>query len=112
VPAFVRILDRLIMSRTGTPRGPLLIGVGQSDSTGDGVMVTKDVQELAYTYCHRGVPVEFHIYKGLDHTQAGAPFLEQAQLFVTQRFEDLPVQNGCDEVRPGNSIAPVPVPAS
>ncbi len=53
-PVFVRILDHLVMSRTGTPQAPLFIGVGQSDSIGDGVMVDKDVQDLAYTYCHRG----------------------------------------------------------
>lgn len=112
VPVLVRVLDRLIMSRTGTPRAPLFIGVGLSDSVGDGVMVAKDVQELAYTYCHRGVPVELHVYKGLTHTGAGLPFLEQADAFLTQRFDDLPVQNGCTDIGPGDSIAPVPVPAS
>jgi Secretory lipase len=65
IPAYLDGLARgfgdLIMSRTGTPRGPLFIGNGLSDTIGDGVTVTKDVQELAYTYCHRGVPVEFHI---------------------------------------------------
>jgi hypothetical protein len=67
VPLFVGILDRLIMSRTGTPRAPLLIGNGISDSAGDGVMVAKDVQQLAYTYCRRDVPVEFHLYAGFSH---------------------------------------------
>ena len=111
VAVFARIFDHLIMSRTGTPRAPLFIGNGLSDSIGDGVMVTKDVQELAYTYCQRGVPVELHIYNGLDHQQAGLPFLDQAQVFLTQRFAHLPVHNGCAEIGPGNSITPVPVPA-
>jgi Secretory lipase len=111
VPTLVRILDHLIMSRTGTPRAPLFTGVGLSDSTGDGAVVARDVQELAYTYCQRGIPVEFHIYKGLSHTQAGLPFLEQAQVFLTQRFEDAHFQNGCSDIGPGDSIAPVPVPA-
>ena len=31
----------LIMSRTGTPKGPLFIGVGNADGTGDGVMVAR-----------------------------------------------------------------------
>jgi hypothetical protein len=109
VPLFVRILDRLIMSRTGTPGAPLFIGNGLSDSIGDGVMVTKDVQQLAYTYCRRGVPVEFHLYAGLSHVQAGQPFLEQAQVFLTQRFEGLPLQDGCSDIGPGDSIAPVSV---
>ncbi len=51
----VRISDKLIMSRTGTPKGPLFIGVGDADGTGDGVMVTKDDEALAHTYCQRGV---------------------------------------------------------
>ena len=112
VPVFVRVFDHLIMGRTGTPRAPLFIGNGLSDPIGDGVMVIKDVQQLAYTYCQRGVPVELHIYKGFDHQQAGPPFLDQAQVFLTQRFAHLPVQNGCADIAPGNSIAPVPVPAS
>lgn len=112
MPVLVRILDQLIMSRTGTPRAPLFIAVGLSDSTGDGVMVAKDVQELAYTYCQQGIPVEFHTYRGLSHSQAGLPFLEQAQAFLTQRFKDAHFQNGCGDIGPGNSIAPVPVPAS
>jgi len=112
VPVLASIINHLIMSRTGTPHAPLFIGNGLSDSIGDGVMVTKDVQELAYTYCHRGVPVEFHIYNGLSHTQASPPFMEQAKAFLTQRFEDLPFRNGCSDIGPGDSIAPVPVPAS
>ena len=112
IPVFVRIFDHLIMSRSGIPRGPLFIGNGLSDSIGDGVTVTKDVRELAYTYCHRGVPVELRIYDGLNHSQAGTPFFEQAQAFLAQRFEKLPFQNGCADIGPGNSIAPVPVPAS
>lgn len=101
IPTFVRIFDDLIMSRSGTPRGPLFIGNGLSDTIGDGVTVTKDVQELAYTYCHRGVPVEFHIYKGLDHDQAGTGFFDQAQAFLAQRFENLPFRNGCADIGPG-----------
>lgn len=106
---FVRILDHLIVIRTGTPLAPLLIGVGQSDAIGDGVMVTKDVQQVAYTYCHRGVPVEFHVFQGLSHTQAGLPFLEQPQ--VLQRFEGLSFQNGCAGIGRGNSLTPVSIPA-
>ena len=61
------MIDRVIMGRTGTPRGPLFMGVGLSGPFGDGVIVTKDVQEIAHTYCQRNVPVELHIYTGLDH---------------------------------------------
>ena len=106
IAVFVRIFDRLIMSRSGTPHGPLFIGNGLSDSIGDGVTVTKDVQELAYTYCRRGVPVVFHVYRGLDHSEAGTPFFAQAQSFLARRFEHRPVPNGCAGIRPGDSIDP------
>jgi hypothetical protein len=110
-PVFVRIFDDLIMSRAGTPRGPLFIGNGLSDPVGDGVTVTKDVKELAYTYCHRGVPVKLHIYDGLNHSQAGTPFFAQAQAFLDQRFNNRPFRNGCNDIGPGKPITPVPVPA-
>jgi hypothetical protein len=112
IPVFVRAFDKQIMSRSGTPRGPLFIGNGLSDSVGDGVTVTKDVQELAYIYCQRGVPVEFHIYNGQDHDQAGTSFFAEAQTFLAQRFEKLPFQSGCAGIARGNSIAPVSVDGS
>jgi hypothetical protein len=103
---------RVSISRSGTPREPLFIGDGLSDSVGDAFTVTKDVQELAYIYCDRGVPVELHIYNGQDHDLAGTPFFVEAQAFLAQRFEKLPFQRGCSEISPGNSIAPVRAPAS
>jgi hypothetical protein len=111
IPVFVRAFDKQIMSRSGTPRGPLFMGNGLSDAIGDGVTVAKDVQELAYVYCRRGVPVELHIYQGQDHDQAGTPFFAQAQALLAQRFEGLPFQDGCADIARGDSIAPVPVPA-
>ena len=113
LPVIVRIFDRSIMSRSGTPHGPLFIANGLSDTTGDGVTVTKDVQQLAYIYCHRGVPLELHIYKGLNHSAAGTPFFEQAQAFLARRFKNLPFHSACGDIgRSGSSIAPLPGPAS
>ena len=112
LPVIVRIFDQTIMSRSGTPRGPLFIANGLSDKTGDGVTVTKDVQQLAYIYCHRGVPLELHIYKGLNHSAAGTPFFEQAQAFLARRFKNLPFHNACAAIGPGSSIAPPAAPVS
>jgi hypothetical protein len=112
IPIFVRMFDHSIMGRSGTPRGPLFIGNGLSDSTGDGVTVTKDVQQLAYIYCHRGVPVELHIYHGLNHSDAGTPFFAQGQTFLAQRFKNRPFHNRCANIGPGNSVAWVRVPTS
>jgi hypothetical protein len=110
IPVFVRVFDDLITSRSGTPRGPLFIGNGLSDSVRDAV--AKDAQELGHIYCHRGVPVELHIYNRQNHDQAGTPFFDRAQVFLAQRFEKLLFQIGCADIGPGIIIAPVPVPAS
>ena len=112
LPVIVRMFDRSIMSRSGTPREPLFIANGLSDTTGDGVTVTRDVQQLAYIYCHRGVPLEFHVYKGLNHSAAGTPFFEQAQAFLARRFKNLPFKNACADIGPRQPIVPLPVPQS
>ena len=110
VARVVKVFDHIIMSRSGTPRGPLFIGVGNADGTGDGVMVAADDEALAHTYCERGVSVEFNIYSGDNHGQAGVAFEEGAATFVSDRLAGLPVASGCASIGAGNSLAPVPVP--
>ncbi len=111
IPVFARTIDRLIMSRTGTPKGPLFIGVGNQDGTGDGVMVAADDEALAHTYCQRGVSVQFNIYSGQNHDNAAVPFEVGALGFLSARLSGAPVPNGCTSIAAGNSLAPVPVPA-
>ncbi len=111
IPALVRITNELIMGRSGTPREPVLMGVGNADGTGDGVMVYKDVEALAHTYCGRGVSVQLNVYAGDEHTQAAVAFLPAASLFLTERLNGLPATNGCSSIPAGNSLAPVPAPA-
>jgi hypothetical protein len=110
IPSFVRLTNHLIMSRTGTPKGPLFIGVGDSDGTGDGVMVTKDDEALAHAYCKRGVSVQFNIYMGADHSQAAIRFEGAAPAFLAARLDGKPVPDGCSSIGRGNSLAPLPVP--
>ncbi len=112
IPNFVRIGDQLIMSRSGTPRGPLFIGVGNADGTGDGIMVADDVEALAHTYCQRGVSVQFNEYSGDHHDAAAVPFEEGAFAFLTDRLAGQSVKNGCSSIGVGNSLAPLPVPPS
>ncbi len=109
IPVFASITNHLIMSGTGTPKGPLFIGVGNADGTGDGVMVAADVQALAHTYCQRGVSVQFNEYKNDDHTAAAIPFEAGAVQFITERLNGLAVSNGCSSIGPANSLAPLPV---
>ena len=110
VPAFATVVNRLIMGRSGTPRGPMLLGVGNADGTGDGVMVANDVAGLAHEYCGRGVNVTFHEYVGDDHEQAAPPFLLAAVPFLQSRLNGRSVPNGCASVPKGNSLAPLPLP--
>jgi secretory lipase len=109
VPAFATVTNDLIMGRTGTPNEPLLMGVGNADGTGDGVMIANDVAALAHEYCQRGVNVTFHEYLGDDHTQAAPPFLLAAVPFLQSRLQAQAVPNGCASVPVGNSLAPLPV---
>ncbi len=112
LPSFVSVGDHLIMGRSGTPTMPMLLGVGNADGTGDGVMISRDVQQLAYEYCHRGIPVQFHEYLGDTHTIAAVAFEPQAAAFLEQRLNGQRAVNGCASITPGNSLTPTPVPQS
>jgi hypothetical protein len=108
VPVFQRILDELIMGTVpGHPTGPLLMVAGNSDGTGDGVMVAKDQQQLAYEYCQQGVAVQFEELQGLDHTDAGVAFLGQAFPWLASRFDGTPPVSNCATIQAGNSLTPI-----
>ncbi len=112
VPELVRIFNDSIMGRGRTPTSPLFMGVGKSDATGDGVAVADDVKELAHTYCGRGVPVQFHVYNGVDHAAAIWPFEWEALQFMQQRYAGGTPANECASIGPGNSLTPLPMPSS
>jgi hypothetical protein len=112
VPALVSILNKLIVGTVpGHPAEPLLLGVGNADGTGDGIMIAGDVQSLAYQYCQQGVPVTFDEYSGLQHTPAAVPFEAHALIFLESLFVGLPPANGCASIGPGNPLTPLPPPA-
>lgn len=113
IPAFVRIINHLIMGTTpGHPEEPMLVGVGNTDGTGDGIMIARDEQELAHEYCQQGVPVTFQEYPGLPHEEAAAPWEAAALLFLKGRLAGLPAPDGCASISAGNSLAPLPEPSS
>lgn len=112
IPTFVDIINQLIMSTGGTPAEPMLLGVGNADGTGDGVMVAADVEALAHVYCQRGVNVNFEEYKGDSHTEAAVPFEAETEAFIRARLAGLPVPDGCASVGTGDSIAPLAVPTA
>ncbi|HZD64710.1 MAG TPA: lipase family protein [Acidimicrobiales bacterium] len=107
VPVFRNIMNQLIMgSVPGHPREPLLMVAGKSDGTGDGVMVEGDEQQLAYEYCHQGVPVSFQELQGMNHDQAGAAFMPQAFAYLAARFAGAPPPSNCPLIPPANPLTP------
>lgn len=109
VPALVKIFNESIMGRTGTPNIPMLMAVGNDDGTGDSVMIAKDVQELARTYCDRGLSVQYSELMGQDHTAAFVGFAPQAFSFVGQRFAGSAPGSDCP-IAPGNPLTPLEEP--
>lgn len=96
---FARMLADQTMGTAPTrPQEPLLMGVGNVDGTGDGVMVAADVASLARHYCHEGVPVEFQEYQGASHVDAGAFFEPQTGPFLQARFAGAPVVSNCSSL--------------
>jgi acetyl esterase/lipase len=111
VPAFARILnDQLMGSAPGHPIAPLMMGVGDSDGFGDGVMRDGDVESLAREYCRQGVAVEFHRYGGAGHEAAGAYFEPETVPFLQARFAGLTFKGNCGSIPHGDSLAPLAVP--
>jgi hypothetical protein len=110
VPEVVAAIDDNIMGSQGTPRTPLLLGVGKANALGDTIMITDDVVGLAHEYCGRGVDVTYSQFNGLTHAEAFAPFEAQGLQFLTERFAGLPTRSNCATIPPGNSLAPTPIP--
>jgi hypothetical protein len=96
VPIFKRILGAQHMGMAAThPREPLLMGNGNADGFGDGVMSAADVRKLAQHYCHEGVPVMFQEYMGASHEAAGAFFEPQTGLFLLATLSGASFPSNC-----------------
>jgi acetyl esterase/lipase len=112
IPAVARILNGQLMGRApGHPLVPLMMGVGNVDGFGDGVMRDGDVESLAREYCRQGVAVEFHRYGGAGHESAGAYFEPETATFFQGRFNGLPFAGNCGSIPRGDSLAPLPIGA-
>jgi len=110
IPKITRTVNKLIMGSTpGRPQMPMFMAVGNADGRGDDVMITKDVEALAHQYCGEGLPVQFTVYSGAAHTEAGLQFFPQAMQFLGERFAGAPFAGNCAQIGPGNSLAPLKV---
>lgn len=97
VPVIKRMLsDQIMGTAPGRPsKSAVLMGVGNVDGTGDGVMIDADVKALAHHYCSEGVPVEFQEYQGAAHEYAGVYFEPIAGAFLQARLDGVPFVNNC-----------------
>jgi hypothetical protein len=122
IPIYVRVVNRLIMGRRGTPAVPLLIAQGAGGELegtsgeqpgigpGDGVMIAGDVRTLARQYCHRGVSVQYRQYQQLAHVETAVPWLASAMPWLEARFAGMPAPQNCAQIPPGNPLKPIPQP--
>ncbi|HVV75814.1 MAG TPA: lipase family protein [Mycobacteriales bacterium] len=100
VRALARMIDAQHMGTVrGHPDTAFLMGNGDIDGYGDGVMSVRDVIGLADEYCAEGVPVEFHRYGGAGHEAAGIYFDPETAPFLRDRFAGLPFKGNCGSIR-------------
>ena len=100
VPALARLLNKQRMGTVpGHPHTALMMGNGDIDGYGDGVMSLRDVIALGQEYCRQGVPVEFHRYGGAGHEAAGIYFDPETAPFLQARFAGLPFKGNCGSIR-------------
>ncbi|HWI44373.1 MAG TPA: lipase family protein [Nocardioides sp.] len=86
IPPLAKVREQVVMGRAGTPTAPLLFAVGKLGNTGDGIIVTKDVKDLATDYCGRGTSVRYQQYDGLEHVGGMVAFVPHAMAWISQRF--------------------------
>jgi len=110
IPGFTQMLNTLIMGSEGTPDTPMFLANGEGTHNngydGDDVMITADVEALAYKYCSKGIPVEFQEIKGIDHSDSDDLFIPEAVAYLTARLVGLPAPSDCASIPVGDSIAP------
>ena len=95
IAEFVAIRKTLVMGRSAPPTVPLFLASAKLDPTGDGIIVTEDVKNLARSYCSRGAEVTYHQYTGLEHVGGFAVFIPDALNWISARFRGSPQPGVC-----------------
>jgi hypothetical protein len=90
--------DQTMGTATTHPTEPLLMGIGNIDGRGDGVMSAVYAKALARRYCQEGVPLLFQEYRGASHVDAGAYFEPQTGPFLQERFAGVPPVSNCSSL--------------
>ena len=120
IPAFAKILNKLMMGDPGVATAPLFIvqgAGGELEGTpgnkpgigpGDGATIAGDVRTLAREYCSGGTKVEYKEAPLLSHFGAGSQWIPEAYVWMTERLSGMPANQDCAEIAPGNSLQPIP----
>ncbi|HEX4190509.1 MAG TPA: lipase family protein [Marmoricola sp.] len=119
IPLFVKTVNRLNLGQAPAPQIPMFMGQGGNGNlegttakigTGDGVMVAGDVRSLARRYCSLGTKVLFRRYDATSHFTTVPLWLPEAVSWLEARFGKAKPRTDCGSIKPGNSLAPLPMP--
>lgn len=98
IPPLAKIRKQVVMGKAGTPTAPVYFAVSKLDETGDGIVVAKDVRDLATEYCRRGASVRFQQYTGLEHITGLAVFIPDALTWISAQFNGSGRPSNCSSL--------------
>lgn len=95
IPPLAKVRKQVVMGKAGTPTAPLYFAVAKLGPTGDGIVVTKDVKDLAIDYCKRGASVRYQQYDGVEHIVGLVLFIPNALSWVSAQFSGGGTRSTC-----------------
>lgn len=95
IPELAELVDDLRMGQHDVPPMPMYVVSAKFDATGDGIIVTEDVKELARRYCAAGTPTVYRQYTGLEHVTGFALFIPDALGWLSGRFNRHAIKSNC-----------------
>ena len=116
IPELVDVVKKTNLGEAPMPTVPFFFGEANNGvidgtmphkqwGTGDGIMVTGDVQDLANKYCQAGVPVHYEEYPFLPHTVAFTRWFPGVSQWMKDRFAGRPAPSSCGSIPAGNDIS-------
>jgi hypothetical protein len=117
IPAYVHVVNQLIMGTGGTPTIPLQISQGALGELegaagnkpgigeGDGVMIAGDVRSWPASTAPRATRPSTQY--PLGHIGTAVPWIAEAMTWMNARFLGLPAPQNCASIEPGNPLTPI-----
>lgn len=120
IPDYVRIVNDNNLGSLPAPTIPVYIVQGDAPwgalgtnnhpvyGTGDGATVTKDVRSLASQFCSTARKVYYTELSWSDHLFAAisSQYTTGSANWIKDRMDGKVMQENCDLIKPGNSLAP------